>query len=464
MLDLMTTNDVVRSYQAVYTILNLIGRGGMGAVYRVRRENDASIWALKEMRPPPDIEPEELAENRRLFAQEAELLRSLNHPNLPVIADYFENDRRPVLVMEYVAGQTLEDRLHEANAPLLEQQVIGYGIQLARVLHYLHTRTPPIIYRDLKPSNIILTPEGVLKLIDFGVARQYKERKAKDTIAMGSAGYAPPEQYGKEQTDARSDIYALGATLLHMLTNLPPVPLQPPTAGYVRQFNPSVKPATEQVIITAMQIDREQRFADCAAVERALMACLDAPYVDPTARVQPPPVVPPQPPPQPAIPMPVAGNGASAPTVAPGRVPVVPQPPPEPGQTCHRCGRLNKARARFCSGCGTPLGAPPSARLLIRSQRGSWEKSLDQAPLRIGRRDPRRQHYPDLDLAEYDRGIASRNHAEIRREGDFFNLVDLGSTNGTYLNDVRIPPNLPQRLNQNDRIRIGEVEMTFRWS
>jgi eukaryotic-like serine/threonine-protein kinase len=463
MLDLMTTNDVVRSHQAVYTILNLIGRGGMGAVYRVRRENDASIWALKEMRPPPDIEPEELAENRRLFAQEAELLRSLNHPNLPVIADYFENDQRPVLVMEYVAGQTLEERLHEANAPLLEQQVIGYGIQLARVLHYLHTRTPPVIYRDLKPSNIILTPEGILKLIDFGVARQYKERKAKDTIAMGSAGYAPPEQYGKEQTDARSDIYALGATLLHMLTNLPPVPLQPPTPGYVRQFNPSARPATEQVVITAMQIDREQRFADCAAVERALMACLDAPYVDPTARVQPPPVVPP-PAPQPAMPVPIGGNGANTPTVAPGRAPVMPQPAPEAGQSCHRCGRLNKARARFCSGCGTPLGGPPSARLLIRSQRGSWEKPLDRVPLRIGRRDPRRQHYPDIDLAEYDRGIASRNHAEIRREGDFFNLVDLGSTNGTYLNDVRIPPNLPQRLNQNDRIKIGEVEMTFRWS
>ena len=102
---------------------------------------------------------------------------------------------------------------------------------MARVLAYLHTRQPPIIYRDLKPENVILTPEGIIKFIDFGVARTYKARKAKDTVAIGTYGYAPPEQYGKGQTDARSDIYTLGATLYHLLTNLGPVPLRTPGAG-----------------------------------------------------------------------------------------------------------------------------------------------------------------------------------------------------------------------------------------
>ncbi|MBC8075629.1 MAG: serine/threonine protein kinase, partial [Chloroflexales bacterium] len=232
-----------------YKILNLIGRGGMAAVYRAQRLSDGAIWALKEMRPPADTPPPELEENRKLFAQEADLLRTLRFPNLPVIADSFIHGDRPVLVMEFIPGQTLEDRMRDANAPLLEQQVVTYGIQLCRVLSYLHTLNPPIIFRDLKPSNVMLTPDGVLKLIDFGVARTYKARKSKDTIAMGSAGYAPPEQYGKGQTDARSDIYALGATLLHLLTNLPPVPLQTPTPGSLSRINPAVDPATEQVII-----------------------------------------------------------------------------------------------------------------------------------------------------------------------------------------------------------------------
>lgn len=306
-LDLLTPNTIVRGAADTYTVLNLIGRGGMGAVYRVQRASDGTQWALKEMRAQGELSPEEQADNRRLFLQEAALLRSLAFPNLPVVADLFEHEGRPTMVMEYVPGKTLEDRVHEANAPLLEQQVLGYGIQLCRVLHYLHSCDPPIIYRDLKPSNIMLTPTGVLKLIDFGVARTHKKGKSKDTIAMGSAGYAPPEQYGKGQTDARSDVYALGATLLHLLTNLPPVPLQTPQPGSIRKFNPSVDTGTEGVIIKAMSLQREQRFASCAEMEQILLRCLDGPYADPTAQAAPPPPpaqqqpAPPPPPPPPPI-------------------------------------------------------------------------------------------------------------------------------------------------------------------
>ncbi len=454
--DLLQANTIVRGDQSHYQILNLIGRGGMGAVYRVQRTSDTSIWALKEMRLPPDTPPDEIVENRNLFAQEADLLRKLDHPNLPVIADFFENDGRPTMVMEYVPGQTLEDLLHDSNAPMLKHQAVSYGIQLCRVLHYLHTRQPPIIYRDLKPSNVILTPAGILKVIDFGVARTHKAHKAKDTIAMGSAGYAPPEQYGKGQTDARSDIYALGATLFHMLVNLPPVPLQTPQPNAIIQHNPSVDAKTEQVIIKAMMLDREKRFMSCAEMEKALLDCLGAPYVDPTAGVKPPPVKAP-------------AMQAQTANAAPARVPVAAPPPlatpAQPtGSSCPNCGRMNKPEARFCSGCGTPLIAPPTPRLRIFSPRGSWEMKLDRLPCVIGRRDPRQNHYPEIDLAEHDRGIASRNHALIQRDGKLYTLIDQGSTNGTLLNGVIIPAHTPQSLRQGDRIKVGEVEMEFRWS
>lgn len=458
MTDLLVPNTIIRGTNGEYKILGVIGRGGMGAVYRTQRLADGTVWALKEMRPPLEAPENEVEENRKLFFQEAALLKSLSHPNLPIVADFFDDQGRPVLVMEFVPGQTLEHRIHEANAPLLEQQVVGYGIQIARVLHYLHTRQPPIIYRDLKPSNIMLTPEGVLKLIDFGVARTYKKSKSKDTVAMGSAGYAPPEQYGKGQTDARSDVYALGATLLHLLTNMPPIPLQTPAPGSIQKMNPSVDAQTERVIVRAMALDPGARYRDTAEFEQALHRCLDAPYVDPTARATPPPPV----------------VAAAAPVVltmpaaqiqpAPAPTPAAPPRPPQGSVTCSRCGRINKPAARFCAGCGAPLSPSPAARLLITSPRGTWEQRLDHVPLRIGRRDPRQNHYPELDLAEHDRGIASRNHAVITQDGDYYTLTDLGSTNGTLLNGVLVPQRQAQRLRQGDRIKVGEVEMEFRWS
>jgi serine/threonine protein kinase len=478
MSDLLTPETIISGLNADYQIVNLIGRGGMGAVYRARRTADNTIWALKEMRPIDESAGAELEENRKLFLQEAELLRNLSHPSLPIVADLFEYQNRPVMVMEFVAGQTLEDRLRDANAPMLEQQALGFGIQVARVLHYLHTRKPPIIYRDLKPSNVMLTPEGVLKLIDFGVARTYKERKKKDTVAMGSAGYAPPEQYGKGQTDARSDVYALGATLLHLLTNLPPIPLQTPAPGSIRKLNPSVDPQTEKVIIRAMDLDPSRRFTSAAELEQAITKCLDAPFADPILRAPPPPpVLPPKP--APAV-APVAAPPRQAPAVAatapvnsgpPRQAPAQQQQPPPvrpavaSGPPCPRCGRVNKASARFCAGCGNPLTAtPPSARLRITSPRASWEQRLDAGPVRIGRRDPRQNLYPELDLAEHDRGIASRNHAVIQRDGDSYTITDLGSTNGTTLNGTLLNRHQAQRLRPGDKIKIGEVEIEFHWS
>jgi hypothetical protein len=298
------------------------------------------------------------------------------------------------------------------------------------------------------------------------VARTHKRGKSKDTVAMGSAGYAPPEQYGKGQTDARSDVYALGATLLHLLTNMPPIPLQTPAPGGIRKFNLSVDEQTEGVIIKAMAADQAARFATAAEFEQALLSRLDTPYIDPTARV----ILPPVAPAAPTVPVaqfqPQGATTVAGPTpqVVPNVAPTIAPPPIADGVACNRCGRVNKPGARFCAGCGAPIGPPPVGRLLITTPRGTWEQKIDRMPLRIGRRDPRQNHYPELDLAEHDRGIASRNHAVINRDGDYYTVTDLGSTNGTLLNGALLPPRSPQRLRPGDRIKIGEVEMEFRGS
>ena len=232
---------------------------------------------LKEQRSSEPLKPAEVAESRQLFNGEAERVLSLSHPNVVSGEDFFTWKQRQYFVMELVNGETLEKRLREANAPAFEQDALRWTVQMARVLGYLHLLQPPIIYRDLKPANVILTPDGTIKFIDFGVARTHKLGKSKDTVAIGTFGYAPPEQYGKGQTDARSDVYTLGATLFHLLTNLPPRPLYTPKVGEIKRLDPSVQPQTEQIVIRAMQQDRDARYASAAEMERDLQAALAQP-------------------------------------------------------------------------------------------------------------------------------------------------------------------------------------------
>jgi serine/threonine protein kinase len=488
MLDRLPNETVLRGMQGEYRLIGLIGRGGMGVVYRAERLSDGTTWALKEMRPGLDAPADERAENRELFLREARMLRDLDHPNIVRVVDLFDyvdplapaakraEATRPCMVMELVPGQTLERRLKEANAPLLEQQVLAWGVQLCRVLSYLHSQPQPIIYRDMKPANIMAQPDGVLKLLDFGVARWYRKDQQRDTNYIGTEGFAPPEQYGKQQTTARSDVYALGATLLNLLSNIPPVPTLPPEPGWLRKINPSVDAQTEQVILQAMRLDPEERFASAAEMEQALLKCLDSPYVDPVARRSPAPAANPKPPapapiasPRPPAPPPLVRPSTPAPSSAPptaqAPAPSAPMVAPQPGGiACLECGRVNRPGARFCAGCRTPLRELPTPRLLISSPRGRWEHRVERVPCLIGRRDPRQNHYPQIDLAEHDKGIASRNHARIDRAGESYVIIDLGSTNGTTVNGRPLPPRTPQALRQGDRIKIGEVELEFRYA
>ncbi|MBX5449408.1 WD40 repeat domain-containing serine/threonine protein kinase [Thermogemmatispora sp.] len=206
-----------------YQIIALIGQGGFGAVYRALDLALAKrTVAIKEMRQQ-SLSAQEQQEATAAFQQEAHLLAGLLHPNLPRIYDHFSENGRWYLVMDFIEGETLEarlSRLPDGRLPLAE--VLRLGMQLCDVLSYLHSRQPPIIFRDLKPANIMLTSEGHLYLIDFGIARLFKPGQSKDTTALGSAGYAAPEQYGRAQSTPQTDIYALGATLHQLITGQDP--------------------------------------------------------------------------------------------------------------------------------------------------------------------------------------------------------------------------------------------------
>lgn len=484
--DQLATGTTIDGQRGRYEVLNVVGRGGMGVVYRVRRQTDGTMWAMKELRPDTMLSPNEFADNRRLFEHEAQLILRLDHPNIVGGEELFEWQARLYLVMEFVAGETLEKRLRDANAPAFEGDALRWAIQMARVFAYLHTQQPPIIYRDLKPSNVMLGPDGSVKFVDFGVARTHKSGKSKDTIAIGTLGYAPPEQYGKDQTDARSDIYTLGATLYHLLTNVPPRPLYTPKPGEITAFNPSVQGRTEQVVITAMQQERALRFPTAAAMEQAMQACLGTPV--PTVT------------PVPVVSTPTVPDGAPSrspavertlPRVPTTASPVRKAPAPSVGSVptngtidaprfCPTCGFGNKIDARFCVNCGTTLAAAPpeaappavgvvpvrprvqrTAQLRVHTPRRSWDHPLQVLPCHIGRRDPAQGHYPELDLAEDDSGHASRRHAKIERRNNTFVLEDTGSINGTLLNGVKVPAYRPQPLHNGDRIRIGDVEIRF---
>jgi serine/threonine protein kinase len=201
-----------------YSIVSQVGTGGFGAVYKAKDTLFSHrLVAIKEMNQD-GLSSGELAEATAAFEHEALLLSDLTHPNLPRIHDHFSEHGRSYVVMDYIAGDTLEVYLDTVLQRLPLEMVLEIGIQLSTVLDYLHNHQPPIIFRDVKPANIMRTTDNHVYLIDFGIARHFKPGKAKDTIPLGSKGYAAPEQYGKAQTTPQTDIYGLGATLHELLT------------------------------------------------------------------------------------------------------------------------------------------------------------------------------------------------------------------------------------------------------
>ena len=249
-----------------YKILNQIGKGGMSIVYLAMNERANKQWAVKEVRKD-GVQDFEVV--RQGLIVEMEMLKRLRHPYLPTIIDVIDTDDSFLIVMDYIEGKPLSRALAEHGA-LPQEYVIEWAKQLCEVLGYLHTREKPIIYRDLKPDNIMLRPDGTITLIDFGIAREYKAYATHDTRALGTQGYAAPEQFGGQgQTDARTDIYGLGTTLYHLVTGYNPS--EPPYEIFpIRHWNPSLSQGLEKIIWKCIQRNPKDRYQSCAEILYAL--------------------------------------------------------------------------------------------------------------------------------------------------------------------------------------------------
>jgi eukaryotic-like serine/threonine-protein kinase len=250
-----------------YEILKLIGQGGMSKVYLAMDKRLNKQWAVKE------IEKNGRDKNNQVFIQsaidEANMIKKLDHPSLPRIVDIIEHVNVIYVIMDYIEGEPLNKILEEYGAQP-QDLVIEWAKQLCEVLDYLHTCDPPIIYRDMKPANVMLKPDGNIKLIDFGIAREYKEQNLADTVSLGTKGYAAPEQFGgKGQSDARTDVYCLGVTLYHLVTGQNPC--EPPYELYpIRHWNPQLSGGLERIIQKCTQLNPDDRYQSCAELLYAL--------------------------------------------------------------------------------------------------------------------------------------------------------------------------------------------------
>ncbi|HXF85802.1 MAG TPA: serine/threonine-protein kinase [Anaerolineales bacterium] len=273
-----------------YKIKEQIGQGGMGSIYLA---DDLRLkgrqCALKEVEYDRAL-PEKIREEARAqFLREATVLARLDHPNLPKVSDFFSNGPRDYLVMDYVPGKDLRTVILEARRNkrfLRESEVLAWADQIASALSYLHAQNPPIVHRDIKPSNLKLMPHGLIKLVDFGLVKILAPEEVTITIiqGQGTALYTPLEQYGgsDSRTDVRSDIYAFGATLYHLLTNEPPADartrfLQPDSLIPLRQINPAISPRTERAVLWAMSMHPDERPASIDEFRRALLGYRESP-------------------------------------------------------------------------------------------------------------------------------------------------------------------------------------------
>ncbi|HEY0174422.1 MAG TPA: protein kinase [Pyrinomonadaceae bacterium] len=435
-----------------YEIAKRIGGGGMGAVYYAKDRNlgDAPR-AVKEM-IQTHIDESQQEKAVADFRRESMLLASLEHPSIPTIYDYFYDDTasRFYLVMKYISGGDCLARLRNAPGGRLDELTVAdWGAQAADVLEYLHNQRPPIIYRDLKPANLMIDGNsGRVMLIDFGIARWVAPQE-KGVTAVGTMGYAPPELFSGK-AESRTDIYGLGATMFHLLTGADPQdnPLlifdfsKNPAP---RQLNPAMSNEMEWILMKAVEHDAERRFRSAAEMRDALTRHVEQLRAG-------------------AVTYGVVRGAQemSARTLAVERV------------FCGFCGKSISSEDVFCPHCGArqPIAAASAslraaratARLVVT---GTTELDatfvLNKETNLVGRTDPQSNIFPDIDLSRFDPETKiSRRHARVWREGDTFLLEDLGSVNGTVINDaVRLGPRQPRPLANGDRLRLGETTLHF---
>ncbi|MDX6695096.1 MAG: serine/threonine protein kinase, bacterial [Blastocatellia bacterium] len=436
-----------------YEIVRRIGGGGMGAVYLAKDHHlgDAPR-AVKEM-VESHIDDAQHEKAIGDFKRESLLLTSLEHSSIPTIYDYFYDDAagRFYLVMKYISGGDFAARLRNAPGGRIDEKTVAdWGVQIADVLDYLHKRPKPIIYRDLKPANLMIDGNsGRVMLIDFGIARWVTPQE-KGVTAVGTMGYAPPELFSGK-VEPRSDIYSLGATMFHLLTGSDPQDNPLLIFDFTknprpRQINPAISNEMERILMRAVEYKPEGRFRSAGEMREALAAHLE--------RLR-------------------AGEVSYGATSAQNLG----------GETiqtemvfCGFCGGRIAADDVFCAHCGAkqPLvgvgssaalrTARATARLIVA---GTTELDvsfhLQKEDNLVGRSDPHSNIFPEVDLSKFDPETkVSRRHARIWRKGDQFLIEDLSSVNGTVINDaIRLAPRQPRVLESGDKLRLGETTLHF---
>lgn len=441
-----------------YEIIRKIGGGGMGAVYLASDRNLGGVLrAVKEM-VQSYIEDAQQEKAINDFKRESLLLTSLEHQAIPTIYDYFydEKEGRFYLVMKYISGGDLAGRMRSAaEGRLDEATVTEWGIQIADVLDYLHNRQPPIVYRDLKPSNIMIDGNnGRIMLIDFGIAR-WVNKEEKGVTAVGTMGYAPPELFSGN-VEPRSDIYSLGSTMFHLLTGADPQsnPLlifdfnKNPRP---RQINSSISDQIEQILLRMVEYNADRRFTNAAELRDALTKHLESLKKGAVT----------------------FGVASSAPSPAASNELVF----------CGFCGQKIVATDVFCPFCGAqqpqagqssnaaPAYIQPklTARILVigTNDLDTPMFNLEKDTNLVGRRDPMSNIFPEVDLSKFDpQTKISRKHARIWRESEKYMVEDLGSSNGTVLitksqDPLRLVKNQPHVLHHGDKLRVGDTTLHF---
>lgn len=441
-----------------YEIVRKIGGGGMGAVYLASDNNLGGVLrAVKEM-VQAHIEEDQQEKAINDFKRESMILSTLDHPSIPTIYDYFYDaeEGRFYLVMKYISGGDLASKLRSsADGKIEELTVTEWAIQLTDVLNYLHNQPSTIVYRDLKPSNIMLDGNSSrVMLIDFGIARNISQKEEKGVTAVGTMGYAPPELFSGN-VEPRSDIYSLGSTMFHLLTGADPQsnPLlifdfqKNPRP---RQINSRLSDQMERILMRAVEYNADSRFSSAAELKAVLEEHL--------ANLR-------------------SGNLTFGVTEAPVSVSLANQ-----SVFCGFCGQRIVATDLFCAFCGAkqPLAQQgvhaeiyqsqaATARLVIEgtSELSAPIYALQKDDNLIGRRDPMSNIFPEVDLSKYDpQTKISRRHAKIWRDGTAFMLEDLGSSNGTIIegaatNVFKLPAHQPYKLSSGDRIKIGDTRLHF---
>jgi serine/threonine-protein kinase len=469
-----------------YLIVQRVGGGGMGSVYQAKDKRLADrLCAVKEM-IEMFADQNQRAKAVEDFKREAEVLAQLDHPSIPTVFDYFIEGGRYYLVMRWIGGGDLAEQMRVRGGIVDEAVVTKWAIQISDVLHYIHSQKPPIIYRDLKPANLMLDDKsGRVMLVDFGIARIVRPTE-KGVTAIGTMGYAPPELFAGK-VEPRSDIYSLGATMFHMLTGSDPQdnPLlifdfsKNPRP---RQINPNISAEMESILMRSVAHKPEDRHASALDFMRVLEE--HSTRLDNRPRSEPRPSVNYSRPSHPSPSVPVAPRD-SKPSYTPSSV------TPSGGAAsatgadwvfCGHCGEKIGAEDVYCAHCGnrqpaadavaSGTGATVEPRITAQLVVVSTNEIVKPIPIKtdsvlIGRTDPHTGIFPEIDLTMYDPETkVSRRHARIYRQGEQFLIEDLGSVNGTIVNSVsggsiRLNTKTPRVLSPDDELRLGGTILKF---